>query len=578
MRFFLLLSLALSLLYAEQRPKIALVLSGGGARGGAHVGVLKALEEYKVPVDFIVGTSMGAYMGGLYASGKSPQEIEEILLKTPWREYIRTDFDRTKIPFRKKEYEYTYQGRLGLGVDVGNNLVIPTGVLKRENLLFLFLEQTNHAENIHDFNDFPIPFKAVATNIKNGEAVILDKGSLAKSIYASSAIPGGLQPINIDGVDLVDGGVSNNFPIQVAKDMGADIIIAVDVSEDFAQKLDVNSYFVVMKQLVDILVRKNANESIMGLGEEDIIITPDLNGYGTLDADAYEYIIEKGYQAAQSGAEVLKKYALSDEAYEEYKMMHRYCNDKEFPIIDTIEIDNPTYLSDNSILDRLHVNVGDVLDEKQLQEDLLLIYNMMLFDSVTYEIVKKEDENILRIITTPSWDNHGEIRFAFGLEDDFMGHANYSIKLGYTMFGLNSYGGEWRNDFEIGSSQKAATEWFQPLDSLQRFYIRPSLSYEERVDAIPVNSDLGAKAGTFDLEITRYGASMACGVHLAQSFELETGVGRFDDSLIVASSEIDLRFKARPIYGSFSIDTLDNLNFPNSGAKGTLLWTKEMQS
>jgi NTE family protein len=578
MRFFLLFSLCVSLLLAEQREKIALVLSGGGARGGAHVGVLKALEEYKIPIDFIVGTSMGSYMGGLYAIGKTPQEVEEMLLTTDWHKYIRTDFDRTTIPMRKKKYEYTYQGRLGLGIDVQNNLVIPTGVLKRQNLLFLFSQQTSHAENIHDFSDFSIPFKAIATNIKNGEAVILDSGSLAQSIYASSAIPGGLQPINIDGVDLVDGGVSNNFPIQVAKDMGADIVIAVDVSEDFAPHLDVNSYFVVMNQLVDILVRKNANESIKGLGKNDIIITPDLNGFSTLDADKYAFIIEKGYQAAKSMAPVLQKYSLSDAAYEEYKMLHRYHNDKDVPIIDAIEIQNPTYLSDSSLLNRLHVALGEPLDEAQLQEDLLLIYNMMLFDSVTYEVVKKEQGNVLKIITTPSWDNHGEVRFALGLEDDFMGHSNYSIKLGYTMFGLNSYAGEWRNDFEIGSKQRVSTEWYQPLDDMQRFYIRPSLSYEDRLDTLPAQRYNLSSNGTFDLEVTRYGYAMACGIHLGTSYEFEVGLGSYEDSLVIATYDLDKKFNAKPLYGSFLMDNLDNLNFPNAGQKVELRWTKEMQS
>ena len=209
-KILLLVSLLQTISFADKRPTIGLVLSGGGARGGAHVGVLKILEEKKIPVDLIVGTSMGSFVGGLYASGKTPQEIEELLIKTDWKKYIRTDFVREDTSMRQKAVEYQYQGRLGFGIDENDNIVMPTGALKRQPMLIKFLKECEHVENINDFDKLPIPFRAVATNIKNGKKVILKSGSLAKSIYASSAIPGGFQPININGVDLVDGGVSEH--------------------------------------------------------------------------------------------------------------------------------------------------------------------------------------------------------------------------------------------------------------------------------------------------------------------------------------------------------------------------------
>lgn len=268
--------LVITSVYAQERPKIALVLSGGAAKGAAHVGVFKVLEENNIPVDMIVGTSMGSFIGGLYASGKTPEEIENILSTTDWVKHVRTDFNRQDIPMRRKDMDYTYQGRLGLGVNTKNELVLPTGVFKREPLLLKLMSWTENVQDIEDFDKLPIPYRAVATNIKNGNAIVLKSGSLAKSIYASSSIPGGFQPININGIDLVDGGVSSNLPIQVARDMGAEIIIAVDVSEDFSEDLDVNSYLVVMGQLVDILTRKNVEKSITILNEKDILLVPDV--------------------------------------------------------------------------------------------------------------------------------------------------------------------------------------------------------------------------------------------------------------------------------------------------------------
>ncbi|MBU0720107.1 patatin-like phospholipase family protein [bacterium] len=577
MKLFLIVAVLASCLLAEGRPKIALVLSGGGARGGAHVGVLKVLQENKIPIDMIVGTSMGSFVGGLYASGRTPDEIEQMLVRSNWKEHIRTDFNRVDIPLRRKQNEYYYQGKIGLGIDTDNTIVLPTGVLKRQPLLLKFLKETQHAQNIEDFDDFYIPFRAVATNIKNGETVVLKSGNIAKAIYASSSIPGGLQPINIDGVDLVDGGVSSNIPIDVAKEMGADIIIAVDVSEDFSEDLKVDSYFVVMGQLVNILMRKNANESISALSKNDILITPDLEGFSGLDADKYSQIIHKGYSTTQEIYEdKLKHLSLSDSEYEEYAKKFRDKKQFKSKRIDEIRIENSTYINDNSILNRLRVQRGSELDEDKLREDLLHIYNMMIFDSVEYVVKNENAKNVLIITTTPSWDNHGEIRFALGLEDDFQGHSSYSLKIGYTMFGLNEYGGEWKNDLQIGKRRRAYTEIFQALDEMQRYYVRPSLVYQQWVNLIPASTLSIAPQGSVELGLKRYGAGLGIGTHIGTDYELEFGISAFKDFLeIELLNDVPSENQARPVYASVNIDNLDNIHFPKVGLKSKFVWTKD---
>jgi len=577
MKSLLVLILLLSSLYADvKRPKIALVLSGGGARGGAHVGVLRVLEQYKVPVDIIVGTSMGSFVGGMYVAGMSPDEIETMLTTTDWEKYITTDFYRPDTPMRKKNIDYTYQGRLGLGINSQNEVVLPTGVLKRQPMLLKFMELTQNVENIRDFDKLSIPYRAVATNIENGERVVLGSGSLAKAIYASSSIPGGFQPINIDGIELVDGGVSDNIPIGVAQEMGADIIIAVDVSEDFSQDLDVNSYIVVMGQLVNILMRKNANESLETLTSQDVLITPDLEGFTGLDADKYAAIIARGVTAATKAKEQLKVLSLSDAEYEEYRKKHRKKYKYHMPIIDKIEIENPTYLSNDSIRLRIHQSVGEELNLERLRDDLLHIYHMMIFDSVDYRLQKRGDQNILVITTTPSWDNRGEIRFAIGLEDDFVGHSAYSLKFGYTMYGLTSYGGEWRNDFEIGRQKKAYSEVFQPLDPMQRYYVKPSLLYKSITDVAGVVID-GRNLGNQEIFSSRGGATLAFGAHITTNYEVEIGASVFHDNVEIDVISEDTSYRAYPIYAVVNMDDLDNVNFPTYGAKAQIKWTKEMK-
>lgn len=561
-----------SIVYAQDRPKIALVLSGGGARGGAHVGILKELEKNRIPVDIIVGTSMGSFVGGLYASGKTPQEIETMLTTTEWTKYIRTDYNRQDMPMRRKERDYIYQGRLGLGVNANSKLVLPTGVLKRQPMLLKFEELTQHVQDINDFDKLSIPFRAVSTNIKNGDAVVLKSGNLARAIYASSSIPGGFQPININGMDLVDGGVSDNFPIQVARDMGADIIIAVDVSENFSDELDVNSYFVVMGQLINILMRKNANESIIRLTDADILITPNLDGFSGLDADKYTEIIKRGVEEAQKKQGSLEHLSVSKEEYEKYRSKHRIKHKFQAPIIDKIEIENPTYISNESIRRRIHQPLGKSLDLDILRADLLHLYNMTIFDSVIYELKVVDEKNILVIKVEPSWDNHGEIRFAIGLEDDFDGHSSYSLKLGYTMFGLNSLGGEWRTDLEIGRYKKVSTEIFQPLDTMQRYYLRPSLTYKSVTDVFSTSGFANQ-----ELYSSRGGAAFAFGAHVTTDYEFEVGASMFYDTVRVDSLSFNVDYSARPIYAHIKIDNLDNVNFPKVGMRGKIKWTKEMK-
>jgi len=479
---------------------------------------------------------------------------------------------------RKKEREYHYQGRIGLGVNANDEVVLPTGVFNRQPMLQKYQEETQNVAKIKDFDNLFVPFRAVATNIKNGDSIVLGSGSLAKAIYASTAIPGGFQPINIDSIYLVDGGVSDNIPIGVAKKMGADIIIAVDVSENFDNDIDVTSYLTVVGQLMNILMRKNANESIATLNEKDILITPNLKGFNGLDVDKYSAIIQAGVDITQKVYnEKLKYLSLNKEDYIAYldnKKLHLKNRDI---IIDKIVIKNPTYVNNEMITSRLAIKNGQKLDDEQLRKDILDIYNLGLFDEIDYKIVKKDDKNTLELTTTPSWNNHGEINFSFGFEDDFSGHSSYSLKAGYTMFGLNSYGGEWKNDIEIGRNKKFYIEYFQPLTSSQKFYFKSAFIYNDRKEYIPAKAAGIPLPGNFDVDMQRYGGKTGFGTYIFDDFELEFGVAAHDDTVEVELVGAKENYDARQIYSTIRIDSLDNLNFPNTGFAAKAKWIKEVE-
>ena len=580
MRFFVLV-LLLGLTVLQARPKVALVLSGGGARGGAHLGVIKVLEQNNIPVDMIIGTSIGSVIGGLYASGKSSEEIENILNETDWMRYITTDYVREQIPMRQKELDYIYQGHIGLSINKNNDVVLPTGLLKREPLLVYFHTLTKDVSDIEEFDKLSIPFVAIATNIQNGQPVILRSGSLAEAMYASSAIPGGFQPIRINGVDLVDGGLSQNFPIEIAQKMGAEVIIAVDVSEPFEKDFEVDSYFEVMGQMVNILMRKNADESIKKLSTDDILLTPDLEGYTGLDADKYAEIIQKGEDVANKKLSTLQKLKLDDKEYEAYKKQYRKTHTKQQVVIDAIEIKNDTFIDNRAILQRLSVKVGDLYDEERLARDMINLYHLMLFDRVEYALVQKDGKNILQIITTPNSNINGEILLSLGFEDDFKGHSAYSMKLGYLMHAINSYNAQLRTHLEIGRKQRAYSEFYQPLDPLERFYIKPSLRYEKTVDIFPAERYYANLiAGNIEIEYSRYGGSGVIGTHIGRDFSAELGVSAYEDTTqinlgLLGSPKPKHTYRSRPIFATLKYDSLDNVNFPTKGVAAYVEWTKE---
>lgn len=224
------------------RPKVGLVLSGGGARGAAHVGVLKVLEKQHVIVDCIAGTSMGAVVGGLYASGLSPEDIEKELESIDWKDIFSDAPNRQELPFRRKKDAQKYLTGVEIGVKNGK-IALPKGLIAGQKLGFLLKSLTLHTTDIDEFDHLPIPFRAIAADIETGEMVVLSRGNFAEALRASMSIPGVFSPVEIDGRLLVDGGIARNLPVDVVKQMGADVVIAVDIGSTLSKREDLNTLF-----------------------------------------------------------------------------------------------------------------------------------------------------------------------------------------------------------------------------------------------------------------------------------------------------------------------------------------------
>ncbi len=555
------------------RPKIGLVLSGGGARGAAHIGVLEVLEEMHVPIYCITGTSMGSIVGGLYASGKSTAEIRKALTSIDWADAFNDNIPREDRSFRRKRDDdlYLVQHKPGIGDD--GKIKLPTGLMQGQKIDLIFRELTLPVSDIRDFDKLSIPFRAVATDITTGDAVVLSSGDLAKSMRASMSVPSIFAPVEIDGRLLVDGGVSNNLPVDVARDMGAEIIIAVDISTPLKKREELISALSITAQLSGILTRRNTEEQIASLSDKDILIVPDLGGISSADFGQSDEAIPKGRLAAEQHRGQLAGLAISQA---DYANIIQALPERETtpPVIDFIKLDNQSRISDAVIMARLHVKTGELLDVQALERDIGIIYGLELFENVAYDVVEEDGRKGLIIHAKErSW---GPNYLQLGLEigDNFKGDSTYNIGAAYTRTAINRLNGEWRTAVQIGEIPGISTGIFQPLDVDSRYFIHPRLFYAKgNYNVFTPDADLIAQ-----YRVSRYGIDIGGGRELGEWGEARLGYRRYAGNLKVRIGEPTLpeeHFNSGELYGRLTVDKLDDLNFPRSGYFGRLeyLWS-----
>ena len=384
---------------AQERPRIGLVLSGGGARGAAHIGVLKALEELHIPIDYIAGTSMGAVVGGLYAGGLSPQQLEQDLLHVDWDSAFSDQSPRRDMPFRRREDDLNHLVKLNLGYKDGR-FVLPRALIAGQNLTANLRGLTLPVAAISDFNQLPVPFRAVATDISDGTMVVLDHGDLASAIRASMSIPGVFAPVEIDGRLLVDGGLVRNLPVDVVRAMGADVVIAVDIGTPLLARKELDSVLGISTQTFRILTRGNTEQQMALLGPGDVAIIPRLDSIGFADFTSGAQAIARGEAATRQLAPALRRYSVSEAQYRDFLLRQRVHPTPEPPRIDFVRVENDSPVADSAIRRLVRVQPGQLLDATALREDIARVYGLGDFDRVDYRVVVEDGKRGL-IISAP---------------------------------------------------------------------------------------------------------------------------------------------------------------------------------
>ncbi|MGF1814293.1 patatin-like phospholipase family protein, partial [Vibrio splendidus] len=333
---------------AHKRPTVAVVLAGGGAKGAAHIGVLKALEEMQIPVDYITGTSMGAYVGGLYATGMSADEIESFIYTVDWNRGYRDRVNRSDRRVRDKEYEDRYQLNTDLGLGWGE-IKARKGVVQGQNMLRILRETTGNLSPLDSFDNLAIPYRSVATDIIDLEEVVIDHGHLVDAMMASMSVPGALPPYEVDGRMLVDGGVTNNMPVDVARAMGADIVIAVDISTNYKSKEDFTNFLAAADQLSNYLVQRSTQEQAATLTDDDFFLRPDVGQMETTEFDKMPTAYHAGYEATRQYTDQLSKLSLSNADYQHYiddkQKARKQLKHGDKTVVDKVVINNNTHYS-----------------------------------------------------------------------------------------------------------------------------------------------------------------------------------------------------------------------------------------
>ncbi|EJG1533417.1 TPA: patatin-like phospholipase family protein [Vibrio parahaemolyticus] len=555
------------------RPKVAVVLAGGGAKGAAHIGVLKALEEMHIPVDIITGTSMGAYVGGLYATGMSADEIDSFIYSVDWNSGYRDRVDRSQRRVRDKEYEDRYQITTDLGLRFGE-VRAPTGVVQGQNMLRVLRETTGNLGRFDSFDELAIPYRSVATDILELDEVVIGNGYLVDAMMASMSVPGALPPYKLNGHMLVDGGVVNNMPVDVARAMGADVVIAVDISTDYKTEDDFTGLFTVADQLSNYLVRRSTQQQVETLQEHDVYIRPNVGQMETVEFDKMPWAFQSGYDITKEMESKLAGLRLSNAEYQKY-IDHKqevrkklvYGDDR---VVDEIVIVNNTHYSDVLLTNRLELETGRKIETAEIEKAVENLYALDRFELITYHFEEVDGSNLLVFdVNEKSWGPN-YLNFRFFLEDDFDTDSQYGIGMSTNFTNLNSHGAEMALNVEMGTDKLIEAELYSPVLSSQEFFVAGKVAYSSEGRNLPVSDDDSSLSSVNDflpVSYTEFVSEIAIGIQPTLWQELRLG-GRYSSGSIELStlaSVGNLDFERRGLFANYRLDTLDDFAFPTRG-------------
>lgn len=549
------------------RPKVALVLSGGGARGFSHVGVIRELERLGVRIDIVAGTSMGAMVGGGYASGYSVEQMQDIILGVDWKEMFALRPDRDEINWRRRQDDFKGLGTQEIGLSK-KGVLFPDSVVPAQHLEIFLRSITRHVSSVTDLSKLSIPFAAIATDLDTGEAVVMQKDvTLADAMRSSMSVPGAFSPFPYKNHVLVDGGLAQNLPVEQAKAMGADIIIAVNAGTPLGKSKDIHSVAGVMGQMIGILTERNVDHSKSLLTEKDILITTDLTGFNAGDFQKAEAIIEAGEKSAQKYEPQLKRLAFSQKTFEQWNLARQSAvQPPQARQVDSVQVQGLEVVNPKSVIKSADLDLTKPITEDQIAQASAKIWATDDFTLVpyTFEPGPNGTQTLVWRPQEKPW-GYNTIRVGGKISTDFNQEHTFDFLVAHTMGWLNSWGGEWRNEAQIGKDSYFSTSFYQPLGAASPLFFMTEIRYEsQRYDWYNGSSHALATLKNKTLE-----GSLSLGLELGKASVFKAGVGYVSAQSKVSVGEIpgynSMDDEASFVEISWQYDTLDNVNFPTKG-------------
>ena len=553
------------------RPKIGLVLSGGGARGLSHVGVLKVLERARVPIDMVAGTSMGAIVGGLYASGMNADVLEAELLKVNWDAVFASRVARQELSQRRKEEDFEVSPVLEFGMRDGE-VRVPLGALSGRGLEGLLRRYTLPSRLTRDFDALRIPFRAVATDMETGLPVVLRDGDLALALRSSMSVPGVFAPTEVGGRILGDGGLVNNLPVDVARAMGADVVIVVNIGTPLSGREALGSLGGLTGQMINILTEQNVRQSLTALAPQDVLITPQLGKLTAADFVKTRELIDLGEQGALPQLGQLSALALSEAQYAQWRAEHAPKPAAKVRLAE-IGFQGSAYTSPQRYASQLESKLGGEFDEDKAERDARRLAASGDYTRADFKLVTGANGDALIFdLEDKPWGPH-YFRVGLDMSTDFRGDSRFNIKISHNRHWLDANGTEWRNRVQIGDVPLAFTELYHPLKWTggisNDWFVAGYAQAERRVFKV-YNNDSGDEQGSYLQSQGQLGVDL--GQLWGEFGQLRLGVSslllRSSPKILAASYtgpqksvttvETGLRFSA-------VVDQLDFANFPQHG-------------
>ena len=448
---------------AKPRPRVGLVLGGGGAKGAAHVGVLDVLDELRIPVDCIVGTSMGALVGGTYASGMSADELDRAFRSISWQDAIARRSLRAQVPMRRKLAGGTFSNSLEFGVRDGS-LMAPSGLISSQNVDLTIQYLVGRSRGIADFDKLPIPFRAVATDMQSGEMVVLDSGDLALAMRASMAVPGVFSPVSMQGRILGDGGLTRNVPVDIARQTCADVVIAVAVPNPPPTTEELRSPLTLMSRTLDVLVGANERQQLDTLGPDDVKIVIDMGDIGSASFDRTNDAVPLGRAAALTHRAELERYAVPEAEYLAWRESTTRPGREEVTLaavnLNGLERANPEFIRQT-----LALQAGDVVTPRQIADRATAVFALSDFERVAYTLSGDPAQPTLDMhLQEKSWGPH-IVRFDLGLHLGTDTNTAFTLGGDYLQTWVNDRGGELHGSLRLGRTSGLEASFYQPLDA-----------------------------------------------------------------------------------------------------------------